>query len=642
MTDPGLGEPPPPSDQPEPDDLVAATTDAVTQRLRTRVGALLRKVDRQAHYLLDRELTADEVAEATAAGENLAVLFGRMGLAELARLARNLIDALVDDGGREPTTAVGLAATCEDLRSLLDSAIAQYEAAAQHGGLIVAIGDPTEELDAICWVAHTRGYAVIQADHIPPIETEPVAVVAMVEGDCDPAIRIQLLAINKRWRSPLIVAHRDTEPANVRRLARYATAVLPLEAPPRDVVDELARVVAADRLDLRALTWGAVPEKTVDRLKAYGFNVTPLVDPDRLPDALGPTPGAVVLGTDIEATKASELAHLVRAHPMARHNPIAWITDGVDPDVAPHLDVTTVEELDDEEVARLVAKLRRRALDAIDVGHVENVILEWAAAEVLVDRALAAAHRTGRQVALATIRLDPSLDADRLTAIEEVFGNEFRIEDILGRRGDHNLVLALAGVPRQVAARRLGALLTRLELDDGASQVGVAVFPADGRSAVDLVEAADQACARAADHDGPDVVATTWRPEADEVDVLVVDADPVMSQILVDLLESSGLRACLRSTGPETLAALQADVDRITPRLLLLDLDVRGIDGLVMLRELRTAGLLPQIKVLVMMARFSEPDQRMALDIGAADVINKPLSATLLLHRVRLLLGDGR
>ncbi len=642
MTDPGLSEPPPPSEQPEPDDLVSATTDAVAQRLRTRVGALLRKVDRQAHYLLDRELSADEVAEATAAGEALAVLFGRMGLAELARLARNLIEALADDGGREPTTAIGLAATCEDLRSLLDSAIAQYEAASQPSGLVVAIGNPTEELDAVCWVAHTRGYAVLHADHIPAIETEPVAVVAVVEGDCDPAIRIQLLAINKRWRSPLIVAHRDTEPATVRRLARYATTVLPLDAPPRDVVDELARVAAADHLGLRALTWGTVPEATVDRLRAYGFSVTPLVDPDRLPDALGPTPGAVVLGPTIEATKASELAHLVRANPMARHNPIVWVTDGVDPDLAPHLDVAAVDELDDEEVAKLVAKLRRLALASTDVGHVENIILEWGAAEVLIDRALAAAHRTGRQVAMATIRLDPSLEPDRLATIEEVFGNEFRIEDILGRRGDQTLVLALAGVPRQVAARRLSALLTRLELDDGESRVGVAVFPADGRSAIDLVEAADQACTRAASHDGPDVVATTWRPEADEVDVLVVDADPVMSQILVDLLDSSGLRACLSTTGPEALAALHTDTDRITPRLLLLDLDVGGIDGLVMLRELRTAGLLPQIKVLVMMARFSEPDQRMALDIGAADVINKPLSATLLLHRVRLLLGDGR
>lgn len=642
MTDPGLGEPPPPENRPEPDDLVPATTDAVARRLRTRVGALLRKVDRQAHYLLDRELTAAEVAEASAAGEALAVLFGRMGLAELARLARNLIDALADEGGRDPTTAIGLAATCEDLRSLLDSAIAQYEAASDHSGLVVAMGDATEELDAICWVAHTRGYAVIQGEHVPPIETEPVAVIAVVEGDCDPAIRIQLLAINKRWRSPLIVAHRDAEPATVRRLARYATTVLPLNAPPRDVVDELARVAAADNLGLQALTWGTIPETTIDRLKAYGFNVTPLVDPDRFPDALGPTPGAVVLGPTIEATTVSELAHLIRAHPRARHNPIAWITDGVDPDIAPHLDVTAVGELDDEEVARLTAKLRRRALDSIDVGHIENVILEWAAAEVLVDRALAAAHRTGRQLALATIALDPSLDIDRLADIEEVFGNEFRIEDILGRRGDHTLILALAGVPRQVAARRLESLLTRLELDDGQSRVGVAVFPADGRSAVDLVEAADQACARAASHDGPDVVATTWRPEADEVDVLVVDADPVVSQILVDLLESSGLRASLRSTGPEALAAMQADIDRITPRLLLLDLDVRGIDGLVMLRELRTAGLLSQIKVLVMMARFSEPDQRMALDIGAADVINKPLSATLLLHRVRLLLGDGR
>jgi DNA-binding response OmpR family regulator len=121
---------------------------------------------------------------------------------------------------------------------------------------------------------------------------------------------------------------------------------------------------------------------------------------------------------------------------------------------------------------------------------------------------------------------------------------------------------------------------------------------------------------------------------------MVVDADPVLSQMMVDLLERSGLRARLCHNGPEALSALRADDQGITPRLLLLDLDVHGIDGLGMLRELRIAGLLSQIKVLLMMARFSESDLRVALDIGVADVISKPLSTTLLLHRVRLLLGE--
>ena len=616
--------------------------DGVASRVLRRVESLLQIVDRRAHLLLSRGLTPTEAAEIVSAGEAMAVLFGRIGHPELARLARNLADIFGGDGPWGPTTAIEVAATCEDLRALLDSAIGQFEATADRGGLVVVIGEPTEEVDALCWVAHTRGHAIVHAEaSIPTTIREPVAIVVVADGGFTPSIRGLLLAVGERWASPLIVLHRGAEWSTIRRLARYASVVLPLDFPPGEVVDELSRMVTAGRFQPVALLCGKVPIEAERRLSAHGFAVARVDDPDRLPEAIGSSPGVVVLGPAMGAMAASGTAHLIRADPAARHNPIVWIDGLAGPVLPARLDVATVDELDDAMAARLGAQLRRRAGDISEVGNVGNRILEWAAAEVLIDRALVAAHRTGRQVALATIRLDPLLDAERIADLAEVLGNEFRLDDILGRQGDRILVLALGGVPRMVAVRRLTSLLTRLGLGDGAARVGVALFPSDGRSAIDLVGAAHGAAKRAADNDGPAVVATTWRPESDEVDVMVVDADPVLSQVVVDLLKGSGLRSLPCESGPEALAALRADDRRVTPRLLLLDLDVRGIDGLGMLRELRTAGLLSQMKVLLMMARFSEADLRVALDIGAADVISKPLSATLLLHRIRLLLGEG-
>lgn len=615
---------------------------SVAQRVLSRTESLLRVVDRRAHLLLDRSLTTDEAAEIVAAGEAMATIFGRIGHPDLARLARDLVDIFTGEGPWDPTTAIKVAATCEDLRALLDSAVAQYEATADRGGLVVVIGEPTEEVDALCWVTHTRGYSVIHTDHgIPGADRVPVAVVVVVDQSVDSAAKTLLKAVTERWATPLVVLHRGAEPATVRRLARFAPTVLRLDAPLGEIVDELSRIIAADRLEPLAVLCGDVPVSAEQRLKSHGYAVTRIDDPDRLPEALGWAPGVAVLGPAIEASRARDTARLLRAEPVVRHNPIVWITGRAEDQSLPaRLDVSVVEELGDVLAARIGAQLRRRAGEISEVGNIGSRILEWAAAEVLIDRTLVAAHRTGRQVALATIELDVALDNEAIAGFEEAVGKEFRLDDTLGRLGERTFVLALAGVPRSVAVRRLASLLAKLDLGDKSARAGVALFPSDGRAATDLVESAKRAAKRAAEHGGPGVAPTTWRPASDEIDVMVVDADPVLSRMMVDLLERSGLRARFCHNGPEALAALSSDGQAITPRLLLLDLDVQGIDGLGMLRELRTMGLLSQIKVLLMMARFSESDLRVALDIGVADAISKPLSTALLMHRVRLLLGE--
>ena len=124
------------------------------------------------------------------------------------------------------------------------------------------------------------------------------------------------------------------------------------------------------------------------------------------------------------------------------------------------------------------------------------------------------------------------------------------------------------------------------------------------------------------------------------VDAVVVDGDPVLGHLLVELLVDAGLRATQYNSGPDVLSELSQRGDSALPRLLLLDFDVPGIDGIAMLRKLRTAGLMAQIKVVLMTSRSSESDLRVALDIGVVDVVRKPFSATLLRHRLRMVLGE--
>ena len=212
---------------------------------------------------------------------------------------------------------------------------------------------------------------------------------------------------------------------------------------------------------------------------------------------------------------------------------------------------------------------------------------------------------------------------------------------MIGLCDDRTVAVALQGVSRRVATNRLSALLQRLGLDDGKSRAGIAIFPGDGRSADELVHAADRARRVAIENAGPFVVSTIWRPVSQQVaEVLVVEPDPVLGQMLASLMTERGHGAEVLDNGNAALEWM-TDLDpAAAPRLLLVDLDTAGLDGLSLVRRLRRAGALNQVSVLMMTARPSESDLRVALDLGVADIIQKPFSGTLLLHRVGRLIED--
>ena len=111
--------------------------------------------------------------------------------------------------------------------------------------------------------------------------------------------------------------------------------------------------------------------------------------------------------------------------------------------------------------------------------------------------------------------------------------------------------------------------------------------------------------------------------------VLAVDDDPAILRTL-----SINLRA--RDYDVETAAdgrsALQI-VDERMADVVLLDLGLPDIDGIAVLRQLRS---FTQVPVIVVSAR-SEPDDKVeALDLGADDYITKPFSIEELLARIRV------
>lgn len=116
--------------------------------------------------------------------------------------------------------------------------------------------------------------------------------------------------------------------------------------------------------------------------------------------------------------------------------------------------------------------------------------------------------------------------------------------------------------------------------------------------------------------------------------ILVVDDQPGNRLLLEAMLTGAGYEVVCAGGGGEALA----EIDRMPPGLVLLDLRMPDIDGLEVCRRLR-ARPGPQPPVVIVTALTEDDLDRGALDrAGADDLLQKPIQRAELLLRVRSLL----
>ncbi|MEM6989471.1 MAG: response regulator transcription factor [Myxococcota bacterium] len=114
----------------------------------------------------------------------------------------------------------------------------------------------------------------------------------------------------------------------------------------------------------------------------------------------------------------------------------------------------------------------------------------------------------------------------------------------------------------------------------------------------------------------------------------MVDDDAPLREVVRYALARDSFDVVEASDGHEALAGFEAHA----PDLVVLDINMPGLDGLAVCREIRRRSATP---ILFLSCRGDEVDRVVGLDLGGDDYVTKPFSPRELVSRVKAILRRG-
>lgn len=113
--------------------------------------------------------------------------------------------------------------------------------------------------------------------------------------------------------------------------------------------------------------------------------------------------------------------------------------------------------------------------------------------------------------------------------------------------------------------------------------------------------------------------------------VLIVDDEAPIREVVRRYLQAEGVGVVEAADGPTALEMFETH----SPDVVVLDVMLPGLDGIEVLRRLRTRS---DVYVVMLTARTEETDRLIGLSVGADDYVAKPFSPRELVARVKALL----
>lgn len=113
-----------------------------------------------------------------------------------------------------------------------------------------------------------------------------------------------------------------------------------------------------------------------------------------------------------------------------------------------------------------------------------------------------------------------------------------------------------------------------------------------------------------------------------KLSILLVEDEKNICDFISASLSAQDYRISTAHTGKEALPIITSQC----PDLILLDLGLPDMDGMEIIRQVRTWSSVP---IIVLSARTQEQEKVRALDLGADDYLTKPIGTSELLARIR-------
>lgn len=670
----------------------------VWARYRDQVLARVDVLESAAMRLLEGRLDREARREAEREAHKLAGSVGTFGFAEGSRLAREAETLLASPAAPGQAEALRLADLAVAIRRELTAppaapaparpaesapspspvsstpagGAAPRPAEAEGPVLLIVEGD-RDTAERLAMEASARGMRPCVAHAIDDACAQVPGADAALLDIAVPGGMELLRALNDRFPPvPTIVfTRRDafTDRVEVARLGGRGFLRKPL-APARaiDAVEPLLRPREGREAAVLAVDDDpAVLEAVRFVLEPHGVRVDTLGQPERFWEALeASAPDVVLLDVDMPRVNGLELCRVLRNDPRWKSVPVVFLTSRTDP--------TTVQEVFAAGADDFVGKpfvgpeLGARIQNRLERVRLQRSLAETDAltgvpnrrgSEEVLERFLRLAAGQGEPLAIGVVDLDAfkavndrcghAVGDEVLARVARVLQKRFRAEDVVARWGGEEFVVGMYGMDKADGVQRLAEALEVLREESFTApgvepfhvtfSAGVAEFATDGRDLQSLYRAADAAmyAAKAAGRDR--VLPAGWSPERGEgprtVDVLVVEDDPAIARLLQHALETRGLRHEWIANGQKAAAALTGPAPELRARVVLLDVDLPGLDGLGVLRLLAAERMLERTRVIVLTVRSHEQEVVRALELGAFDHVAKPFSVPVLLQRIR-------
>ena len=118
--------------------------------------------------------------------------------------------------------------------------------------------------------------------------------------------------------------------------------------------------------------------------------------------------------------------------------------------------------------------------------------------------------------------------------------------------------------------------------------------------------------------------------------ILIVDDSPFMTRLLDYMLRGAGYETVIATSGPAALECIANDI----PDLVFLDIMMPEMDGIEVLRRIRTEALTGDLPVVVLTAKAQDKSRQEAMCAGASEYLTKPYTSEQVLGAASRLCGE--